>query len=283
MVWGIVPDSSTNAFASGLTKQFTVFCGLDDDHTCSKPIVMVTQPIQGTDSSGFTDVQFLFMPGNPGEYTFSFGSGVISSPPLTVYVTNSLANIELVDEPTTVNASVEFRVGEHLPVPDVRLSAADGTTRLGGFRPVLKFVDEDGSDAPTLMKCRSSFVGSSSSESRGASAFLTRDGGDERGDEEEERPQGSSHTHAHRPCYVITRFFRSTSSGLSGRKGVIIRSGNGVRFAGGSLFLTAASANPAPSRAACTATTREKSGGGENGDSRRFVQTFDGAIIFVSA
>jgi hypothetical protein len=95
--------------------------------------------------------------------------------------------------------------------------------------------------------------------------------------------EGLSHTHAHRPCYVIARFFRSTSSGLSGRKGVIIRSGNGVRFAGGSLFLTAASANPAPSRAACTATTREKSGGGENGDSRRFVQTFDGAIIFVSA
>ena len=150
MMWDL-PDSSTNAFASGLTKQFTVFCGVDVDGTCSKPIVIVTQPIQGTDSGGFTDVQFLFMPGNPGEYTFSFGSGVISSPPLTVYVTNSLANIELVDEPTTVNASVEFRVGEHLPVPDVRLSAADGTTRLGGFRPVLKFVDEDGSDASVLV------------------------------------------------------------------------------------------------------------------------------------
>ena len=149
MVWGIVPDYGTNAFASGLTKQFTVFCG--DDDTCSKPIVIVTQPIQGTDESGFTDVQFLFMPGNPGEYTFSFVSGVISSPPLTVYVTNTLASIELVDEPTTVNTSVEFRVGEHLPVPDVRLSAADGTTRLGGFRPVLKFVDEDDSDAPVLV------------------------------------------------------------------------------------------------------------------------------------
>ena len=95
--------------------------------------------------------------------------------------------------------------------------------------------------------------------------------------------EGSSHTHAHRPCSVIARFFRSTSLGLSGRKGVIICSGNGVRFAGGCLFLTAASANPAPSRAARTATTREKSGGGKNGDSRRFIQTFDGAIIFVSA
>ena len=51
-----------------------------------------------------------------------------------------------------------------------------------------------------------------------------------------------------------------------------------VRFDGGSLLLTAA-ANPAPSGTACTATTGKESGGGENGDSRRFVQTFDGAIL----
>jgi hypothetical protein len=77
----------------------------------------------------------------------------------------------------------------------------------------------------------------------------------------------------------MPRFFRSTSSGLSGRERVIFISGNGVRFADGSLLLTAAAANPAPPHAAAAATTSEESGSGENGNSRLFVQTFDGAIL----
>ena len=60
---------------------------------------------------------------------------------------------------------------------------------------------------------------------------------------------------------------------------MIFISGNGVRFADGSLLLTAASANPAPPHAAAAATTSEESGSGENGNSRLFVQTFDEVIL----
>ena len=153
MVWDVVPDVNTNAFASGMTHRMTVFCGVDW-RACEKPIVIVMQPIQGTDETGFMDIQFLFMPGNPGEYTFAFASGAISSPPLTVFVANTLASIDLFNEPAVAvgsSSTTPYRVGERIPVPEARLFKADGATNVGGFSPVFKFVRGDGSDAPVLV------------------------------------------------------------------------------------------------------------------------------------
>mmetsp|Transcript_26133 Transcript_26133/g.56679 ORF Transcript_26133/g.56679 Transcript_26133/m.56679 type:complete len:1722 (-) Transcript_26133:12-5177(-) len=115
----------------------------------------------GSDENGNLLVQCVVYAGAPGQYTMSLGNGFVKSLPITYFVPNAVAKIEVVAEEAekpeeyswqTVeeDGTTFYLSGNPIPGPVLKLVDSEGKP-VRGYQVTAWLVDDGGFDAPVLL------------------------------------------------------------------------------------------------------------------------------------
>eukprot|EP00854_Cymbomonas_tetramitiformis_P006833 gene6833-8163_t len=116
------------------------------EHFTAFAFVSCSQPLAGSGSDGLLVVRCVANAGYPGQYTMLFDGSGISSKPVTYFVPNAVAKVEVTDTWTRdIDAGKIYTAGDNLPGPVLRLVNETGAP-VQNYRASAWLVREDVSE-----------------------------------------------------------------------------------------------------------------------------------------